>query len=353
MYFYIYTCTMPEITPKKVAYLFGAGATHAEMVTVEEGLDQDENLSANLGLLTRHVSQRVFKKAQTDDTYHDEHIKDIVTTPEGAQNIELFISLLEGNSQIVPNAAAQAYMLRELVEEDITSILNAPVTGEVSGSRTEKFLLHKALLELHQQSKVQETEILSGIISLNYDTVLDQAYETIFGVKPSYGFSFDPSGQTQLLKLHGSFDWDDVEILGKKRKVPIIPLGANKNYLRLPYNYIWGHALELLATCDILRVVGCSMSSNDTQLIDLLFKAHIERRSAFDIEIINTQNTSERIKGNYGFLPKIITFDQIEGGLVVDPTNREPFKEWLKDKGLRMLPPESIEETEWLKQLIL
>jgi hypothetical protein len=68
--------------------------------------------------------------------------------------------------------------LKELVEEDIKSILTK--------ERTDKFILHKALFELH---KYNEKETVVGLISLNYDTVLDEAYKLYYG-EPNYSFSF-------------------------------------------------------------------------------------------------------------------------------------------------------------------
>jgi hypothetical protein len=47
---------------KKIAYLFGAGATHAEMLNLEES--PDEYFLQKNGLLISNVSKRVIRKAQ-------------------------------------------------------------------------------------------------------------------------------------------------------------------------------------------------------------------------------------------------------------------------------------------------
>ena len=66
-----------------------------------------------------------------------------------------------------------------------------------------------------------------------------------------------------------------------------------------PYNFIWGRAFDVLAKCDVLRVIGCSLNQNDISLIDLLFKVHLERADYFEIEIIDFQKQGDQIKNNY------------------------------------------------------
>jgi hypothetical protein len=232
-----------------------------------------------------------------------------------------------------------------MVEEDIRAILTP--------ERLSAFYLHKALFELHKHN---DNETIIGLISLNYDTVLDGAYRRLYG-EPDYSFSFptSKSDKPPLLKLHGSFDWEAIEINGRKRKIPIIPVGISKNYLRLPYNFIWGRALEVLAGCDILRVVGCSLSHNDIQLIDLLFKAHLEKGTAFEIQIISSEPTGQDIKSRYDFFPRITTAEKIEDTLMPEvKKGTNVFKEWLKAKGRKLLKEDDrIRETAFLKNIIL
>jgi hypothetical protein len=188
--------------------------------------------------------------------------------------------------------------------------------------------------------KVKKKEELLGLVSLNYDTVLDEAYKAIFGIDPNYCFSFQGKPQKEpipLLKLHGSFNWDKIDIRGKRRNLDIIPLGSTKNYLHIPYNFIWSRALELLIQCDVLRVIGCSLSQNDIHLIDLLFKAHLEKGEPFEIQIIGPETTGESIQRTYGFFPRIQRLTQIEPPLVREETTKNAFKTWLRDKGCAML----------------
>src|SRR5713101_3801316 len=145
---------MAEDKPDKIVYLFGAGATHAELQNIAPVLAEKQ------GLLVSHVSSRVIEKARLEPGY----IKDVamVSGTSGSLNIELLISLIE-NSKI-HGWEHKAHRLKDLVRKDIEGILTE--------ERTRRFYLHKALFELHQQRAVQEKEKLTGLISLNYDNVL-------------------------------------------------------------------------------------------------------------------------------------------------------------------------------------
>jgi hypothetical protein len=299
-----------------------------------------------MGLLIGDVTKRVIIEAKRNKRFISDN-RMLLERAADSSNIELFISLIENNQADINNPAKTVDRLKILVEKDIKRILTK--------ERCDKFILHKALFELHEYNKM-ETAI--GYISLNYDTILDEAYNLFHG-EPDYSFSFPKEikkgTRPPLLKLHGSFNWDDVEINGRKRRIPIIPLGVNKNYLRLPYNFIWGRALEILTECDKLRVIGCSLSQNDIHLIDLLFKAHLEKGRPFEIEIIDSDENGSAIKKRYAFFPKITTATKIETTLMPSAiTGDNYFKEWLKAKGRRVLREDNnIRRTEYLKRIIL
>jgi hypothetical protein len=330
---------------KRITYLFGAGATHAEILDLQNSEDVavDARFLDQNGLLISNVSKRVMKRAQSNSEFK----RDVqqVTYRAGPVNIELLISLI--TSPRIPNAEFKAKHLKELVQKDITRVLSKWKKG---------FWLHKALLELH--SLVSNVERVLGVISLNYDGVLDEAYKTIFRRKPNYCHTSSIGEDFPLLKLHGSFDWTRVGKYGRPRAIPIIPLGINKNYLIPPYNFIWSRALEVLSQCDILRIVGCSLSQNDLGLLDLLFKAHLERSKPIEIQIVNSQKEGERIKYDYGFFPGIVTPKDIEGSLIADevidadPDVANPFRIWLRAKALKMLDNRKIERTRFLRRLL-
>jgi len=325
-----------EVT-KKIAYLFGAGATHAELINLEPDLFREKQ-----GLLIGDVSSRVLEKARADGNYRLN--LETVSATSGSLNIELLISLLE-NSKI-HDWASKTELLKRLVEKDIKAILTP--------SRTRRFYLHRALLQLHKHKAMLAKEAVIGLISLNYDGVLDQAYEQYYG-EPNYCFCLDDDATTSanvpLLKLHGSFNWNDRRIRGRRRTIEIIPLGLNKTYLHAPYGFIWNRALELLTRCDTLRVVGCSLSQNDSHLIDLLFKAQLERSAAFEIEVIAPVAAGTAIRENYGFFPKIKTLLEIEDHLIPEREPSNPYKTWLKYKSIKMLGQARIKRVTHLKKV--
>jgi hypothetical protein len=327
---------------KKIAYLVGAGATHAEILNLEES--PSAIFIQRNGLLISSVSKRVMRDAQGIPSFKKN--VESVTSPEGSLNIELLISLFASNQ--IPNSDSKVNKLKKLVQIDILKRL--------SMSRKLRFYLHKALLELHQ--KIDDRENLLGIISLNYDDIIDEAYKAC-QMEINYCHTSSDGGRvcSPLLKLHGSFNWTRKNNYGKKKDIPIIPLGLNKNYLVPPYNFIWSRAFEILTQCDTLRVIGCSLNQNDVGLIDLLFKAHLERTGYFEIEIIDWQNKGDEIKNNYGFFPGIIKPKDIENSLIADEQiiNEtgvgNPFKIWLKAKAQKMLQTmDEINKTKYLKK---
>jgi len=331
----------------KIAYLFGAGATHAELLALNPELVRETQ-----GLLISDVSSRVIQKARGDSKY----VSDLETVSgtsgsliektsgtSGSLNIELLISLIE-NSKI-HDWASKTARLKRWVEQDIKHILTQ--------TRLRRFYLHGALLRLHVHEVVREKEEVVGFISLNYDDVLDRAYTEYYG-KPNYCFTLNetmPSTNVPLLKLHGSFNWSDARMRGRPRTIEIIPLGSIKSYIHAPYASIWNRALEVLVNCDRLRVIGCSLSPNDVHLIDLLFKAHLERQEPFDIDVIASANAGEAIRENYGFFPKINTLVEIENMISErDPPN--PFQLWLKYKSDKMLGPARVRRLKYLRNVV-
>ncbi len=323
---------------KKIVYLFGAGATHAELAAIDGKIEEQ-----NRGLLIGNVSRRVMDAAKAQPSYF--RGIESVASATGAPNIELLISLIENSK--VPRWHNRTAVLRQLVERDIKSILTVP--------RLSRFYLHRGLLSLHEKEKVRVQEEILGLISLNYDDVLDRAYFDVFGEKPNYCFTVGDThdGLPPLLKLHGSFNWRQVRILGRCRDVDIIPLGSSKTYIHSPYGAIWNRALYLLSRCDALRVIGCSLSPNDLHLIDLLFKAQLERDRRFDIEIIaDAETTGEAVRRNYGFFGdsiKLLTDIGVSKS-VGDPDN--PFRTWLKERSDRLMGVDAMKKDPYLKKLL-
>lgn len=317
---------------KKVVYLFGAGATHAEVMNMHK--DLTTRIIEEKGLLIKHVSKRVIAKAKKDKDF----IKDIeyIMRSDRPSNIEELVSLIETNR--IEKASEKADRLRNLVEDDISSHLQGD-------KKSNGPVLYKSLLELHK--KIHEKEQVFGLITLNYDNLLDKAYKEILGKEPNYCTRFGsrndlPRNDLPLLKLHGSFEWPTIKMGKNEFRVPIMPLGIRKNYFELPFNFIWGRAGEILAECDTLRVIGCSLDRNDWGLIDLLFKSHLWKGESYEIEIIDFDDTGRDIRQHFGFLPRITKAREIESGIIAERMQNpaedplaNPFKIWLDAKARR------------------
>jgi hypothetical protein len=334
--------------PKKIVYLLGAGATHAEYMNLYPTKVTDGNFLFHNSLLMADVSARTCQSAQQKKRFPKKI--EVLLSPAGLSNIELFISLIESN---VSNSEKIITKLKKILESDITDRLTE--------SRLKRFYLHKSLLEYHEKYKSKEK--LLGVISLNYDEVIDQAFMAMTQ-KPDYSLGSESESEKDkvlLLKLHGGFN------LTTKNgsRIPIITPGINKNYLQLPYNFIWGRALEILIDCDILRIIGCSLSQNDVGLVDLLFKAHLSRtmRHPFEVQMITFDPHNNPIKKNYGFLPNIKTATEIEGGIITDASitipdsGANPFRIWLKEKikkavlTEKILTKKEISRTKFIRKL--
>jgi hypothetical protein len=322
---------------KQIAYLFGAGATHAELANLFAKRMSDATFQERNSLLLADVSKRVCREAKRDRDF-SKTIHNLLS-PSGLSNIELFISLLEKNR--IKSTEEIVQSLKRRIKKDILARLR---------HRQKDFYLHKALFEFHKLNKDEE---LTGLISLNYDHLLDDAYEVVLRKKPNYCLSQGPEGVLPLLKLHGGFD-----LTYRKKKLPIITPGVNKNYLELPYNFIWGRALELLIDSEVLRVIGCSLSQNDLGIVDLLFKAHVNKNEPLVLQLIDFDPKDNRVKENFGFFPDIQRALEIDGGLISDAKIQDPFagsnpfKIWLKAKIERTMKKAEIEKTTYIKRVL-
>ena len=187
------------------------------------------------------------------------------------------------------------------------------------------------------------------------NSITDQHIRPFLGSPINYCFSREmdsqPNANVPLLKLHGSFNWGNELVLARRRNIEIIQPGFSKSYLHAPYGFIWNRALDLLSSCDSLRVIGCSLSANDVHLVELLFRAQLERRKAFDIEIIAPERTGETIRKSYGFFRniKLMADMGIPSTPVVGPIN--PFLTWLQYTGAKMLTDDEINATRYLRRV--
>ena len=105
---------MSQPAPQKIAYLFGAGATHAELQNIEPDLVKEKT-----GLLIKNVSSRVIEVARRNGEYLRD--VDMVSGTSGSLNIELLISLIESSK--IHGWEKKTQLLKKLVRDDIETIL--------------------------------------------------------------------------------------------------------------------------------------------------------------------------------------------------------------------------------------
>ena len=333
--------------PKQVVYLWGAGATQAEA----------QRLGATTSLLMRDVdpfgdgiTTRVLKRMASK-------VRSAFGSDKGV-DIEKLISLLAA-SGIEEHSSWAEEMRRAYFTELKVSLSKAGVLDSPS--------LAIQVLEMHRDRKFrEEAEALSGIITTNHDGLLQVASQHVFG-KVNIGFNFFSASFSEslsnavppILQLHGSFAWQfgrPIKV-GKLHKgaayndtvwIPPTILKESKNY---PYNKLSGLAYELLARhCDVLRVVGASLTQNDWNILSLIFQAQQHREStkgtAFLIELIMLPDAGERIKEECAYLKNIVSIpslsegnfslyeDYVNEGIIIPPEDdlANPFAYWLNQK---------------------
>ena len=329
--------------PKKIVYVMGAGATQAE-VSFRGGeplnLLMRDNTKLGEGIATRIMKKSRLKKPLG--------IEDEV-------DIEKLISLLwsTGNKKDRDNAIK----LRELYYKEI-------VEGRNQADVLNKPALASCLLDMHKNVLFDgKIEALSGVISLNHDNLFHVASQEIHGGL-NLGFHFHSTDYTKneeipsVIQLHGCFGWINEHPIRVKHLaldgsdsnnllwIPPTILKESKEY---PFNKLSGLSYELLANrCDVLRIVGCSLSQNDWNLISLIFisqhKQFITTGNCYNIELIVDHQNGETVKKEYSYLHNVIPIGYLTDGDFSDylheddnPDHTEldnPFVYWLKKKVL-------------------
>jgi hypothetical protein len=332
--------------PKQIVYLLGAGATQAE---VEYLGARPVNLmmrdSARLG---EGVSTAVLQRAGPRWR----------PVPAGQDlDIEKLISLL-GASGVNRLVTVAEQMRRGYFDEILRRLRRAGII--------ERPQLAKALFEMHKRAAFRRTvETLSGVITTNHDGLLQVASQQVFG-QVALGFPFLSDGFSPatagsvpfVLQLHGSFTW---RLAVPPRASPLhrgsryspdtlwIPPSILKESKNYPFNKVLAMAYELLARrCDVLRVVGASLTQNDWNILSLIFNAQrhkeLARGTAFKIEVIASQRGGERIAKESAYLKNITPIGYLTEGSFADykdyqekdpPASSDltnPFAYWLKEK---------------------
>ena len=332
--------------PKQVVYLFGAGATQAEVDYL--GARPVNLLMRDYDQLGEGVSTGILAKMGP---------KGVPFSADRGVDIEKLISLLSGSG--VDSHSKMAEKMRQLYFEEICARL-------VDSQIIERPQLAIGLLEMHQNNSFRdEVEALAGIITTNHDGLLQLASEKVFGAV-NIGFPFASEDLTPansesvrpLIQLHGSFTWKfavplNVRTLREDSKyspnttwIPPMVLKEAKNY---PFNKLTGVAYEVLAKrCDVLRVIGASLSQNDWNVLAIIFNAqrHRERvkKSPFRIELIMSQRSGIEIQSNCSYFKNITPIGSLTEGQFAEyrqyesedpPVSSElanAFFYWLREK---------------------
>jgi hypothetical protein len=325
-------------------YLLGAGATQAEV-------DYLGIQGINLLMLTnKHNGEGIAKSVLKGFQRRRKRVMG-----DAEVDIEKLISLL---------AASGVTMLSNWAEEMRCLYFREILKGLQACRVNRNPKLARALFEMHKNVDFKErVENLSGIITTNHDGLLQIASQEVFG-GINIGFPFlseayksvDLNAAPLLLQLHGSFTWQfgvpiKVSVLRRASRyskdmswIPPTILKESKIY---PFNKLTAMAYELLTKrCDVLRIVGSSLTQNDWNVLSLIFNAqrHREhrRQATFRIELIIPHKTGEDVAANCAYLKNLFPIGHLTDGEFDDykdkdqeeltPEMKNIFAYWLKQK---------------------
>lgn len=333
---------------KRVVYLIGAGATQAEITHL--GAYPVNLLMRDQKVLGEGVSTGILKRLGGRWLGF---LGEAIGT-----DVEKLISLTSAAG--VDELSRTAERMRQYYFEEIrTRLMKAGVATRPQ--------LATALLEMHADEKfVQKAEILSGVVTTNHDGLFQIAFQNVYrGMNLGFPFksrhfrciSDEPlaSKIPPLLQLHGSFTWrfglptSVSKLHGTSRyskNTTWIPPTILKESKLYPFNKLNAIAYELLAKkCDVLRVIGASLTQNDWNILSLIFNAqqHNEIRfgSPFKIELIMPQERGEDLAQECPYLKNLTPIAYLTEGQFSDykdqaaastPELRNPFAFWLKEK---------------------
>ena len=174
---------------------------------------------------------------------------------------------------------------------------------------------YKPIVSLAHRRILKNIEVGDTILTFNYDTVIEEAFDTqslwspVDGYGPEvYGHTLNwakkwlrhhnasqkTRSKTLVLKLHGSVGWvlDQTNKVKMKprpyvvrtrngrpsfEKISILPPGWNKQIEKNPYRVLWRIARSRLETCKSLVIIGYSLPETDL-LARALFAEVVRRR---------------------------------------------------------------------------
>ena len=319
---------------QKILYLFGAGSTKAELI-----------LQAKEGeTLMRDLANYIYDISRENDGPYFKLVQDFSLDPSN-QDIELIISLLESSEMDFDNVLNELKQLyRKCLVDRITK---AGINPKITTS----------LLRIHRTfgpELGENGEEFLGIITTNNDCLIEKAFcneMTYSGLNCCFDCTSDEYNLLKdippVLKLHGSFNW----ILSKEKNLIsdafetetntdfsgwVAPSVYKKEHLVQPiFRDIWKNARELLLNCDVLRIVGSSLRTEDLPLLSLIFSSQVISRDikkkAFEIQLITRDSSATRIIERLGFF---VNFRRLSDLAVYDEeidSNKEsnPYYYWI------------------------
>lgn len=347
--------TLTNDTSKlRVSYLIGAGGSHACV----------KSLGCPHGILMSDLAPdlvaRTKELVDSSDKYSS--LRDIVNEIfEPNTDFEHLITFFDQSPSSLHRAFADGLRCvfenvlikrLKLIEKDL---------GEGRGN------LYAALFDMYNIEGIGES--LHGVMTLNYDDYIEMAAAEIFGSCPvdlSFGTASKDSNHSWLVKLHGSFGWEDTwpirrRTLDSNSRPLWIPPGIRKTKDRYPFNLLWGLARDLL-NCDVLRVIGCNLGPSDWDLISLLFGTRVAQHNRdipYAIEIIDSPVQAFRLKTNYPYLSvrSLFEIDTLEVGrnLVGEYLGTDPqsYETLTKSETNRLMNIVKQGDSNWFRQWLV
>jgi hypothetical protein len=286
---------------ERVVYLLGAGATQGCI----------SHMGSPTNVMMSGLAQPIFadlrRKARDLYPHHSgirRLVNEVISQP--GLDIEHLITFLDDSSTQEYRAfsadlrATFSSILRDQLER---------IERDLGKSHS---LLYAALIDMHAVTGGNES--LNGFLTLNYDNFLEHAIESLLARQVDYGVAVSnasaPAARdarpVRVLKLHGSFGWSQEWPMKADRVGSAgvwIPPGLRKPKTDYPFNAIWGLARELL-DCEVLRIVGCNLGSNDWDLVSLLFSTRHTHATAppYRVEVISDYETADRIRSSFPYL---------------------------------------------------
>ena len=282
---------------KRVAYLIGAGGSHACVKTLgsTNGILMSD-LATELVAGIKHL-------VQSNAQYRP--LLPVVNEIVGEEaDFEHLITFFDESPSAVHRAFADG--MREVFEE----VLNGRLQEIEMEYGSKRVSLYAALFDMYNVTGIDES--LHGVLTLNYDDYIEVAAAEIHDshrIDLDFGASTNEARRSWFLKLHGSFAWEDAWPIrrreaGSSSRPLWIPPGIRKGKERYPFNLLWGLARDVL-NCDVLRVIGCRLGPSDWDLISLLFgtrHANRDRDLPYSIEIIDSPKNAARLQESYPYL---------------------------------------------------